>query len=95
MSGTDRGFRVVIDLDTGRVRSTTATLVPESLFGGGPGRARAAMTEPVMDRKATPAAITSSPAPPKGSSELYVWRDARGTLNITSFPPLEGGTGLQ
>jgi len=103
----ERGYRVVIDVDTRRVRDTYA--IPNPL-GLPPNPQEGPRDEPSQKSAAKfqaenghfaggPSATGQAPAmspvtSSKAGSELFVWRDSKGVVNITSYPPPEGCNGI-
>ena len=92
-----RDYRVVIDIDTRRVRNTYA--IPNSTNRnshskeanpGGSIQNVATRPETVKDQRVASAPQVPTAAAFTAHSDLYVWRDAKGTVNITSYPPPEG-----
>jgi hypothetical protein len=94
MPESGRAYRVVIDADTRRVRSTY--LVTNTQLTHNP-RPELLVAEPGPERTARIPGQSGSPLPAGPSSatasaapDLHVWRDSRGNLNITDFPPPDG-----
>lgn len=90
MPGRARGWKVVVDGDTGRICRTSATSHPEAPEPAG------ATAPPATLREAEPVRPAPAPATLAGSGtrRLYRWIDTGGKVWITDTPPAAGGHSL-
>ena len=94
MPGNGRAYRVIVDIDTRSVRSTypipnSQQMVNNRRNGSGnpSGQGLGALPKAERNWNTSPAAGATPVASLRGPTEMHVWRDSNGILNITSFPP--------
>lgn len=94
MPGNGKAYRVIIDIDTRKVRSTYPIPNSQQMYNNRrdgsdnqPSRWLPAIPEAERNLQTSSASGATPVSSLRGSTEMHLWRDSNGILNITSFPP--------
>lgn len=91
MPGKEKGWRVVIDIDTRRVKDTYPIPNPvEVVDAPRPREEPPVVDEPAPAPKEPQRVENSQPRAPVSNKRLYRWRNSKDVICITDYPPPKG-----